>query len=113
MRTEAERQAVPSRSAGACHPGYAATASYREVAAANGTPAKRSCPRASPRHLIEAFVRGLAEIFEADSSTIAALTGRERDVLTFVAKGLSNAEIGDQHYVSPAAVKTHVARILK
>jgi DNA-binding NarL/FixJ family response regulator len=34
-------------------------------------------------------------------------------VLTLVAKGLSNAEIGDQHYVGPAAVKTHVARILK
>ena len=25
-------------------------------------------------------------------------------MLTLVAKGLSNAEIGDQHYVSPAAV---------
>jgi DNA-binding NarL/FixJ family response regulator len=64
------------------------------------------------RHLIEAFVRRPAETFEAESSTIDALTDRERDVLAHVAKGLSNAEIGHQLYVSPATVKTHVARIL-
>jgi DNA-binding NarL/FixJ family response regulator len=64
------------------------------------------------KHLIEAFVRHPAETAEADSFTLKVLTERERDVLALVAKGLSNAEIGSQLYVSPATVKTHVARIL-
>ena len=64
------------------------------------------------KQLIEAFVRRPAEAVEADSPAIGVLTDRERDVLSLVAKGLSNAEIGSQLYVSPATVKTHVARIL-
>ena len=64
------------------------------------------------KHLIEAFVKRHAETVEAESPTIDVLTDRERDVLSLVAKGLSNAEIGSQLYVSRATVKTHVARIL-
>ena len=64
------------------------------------------------KQLIEAFVRRPAEAVEADSPAMGVLTDRERDVLSLVAKGLSNAEIGSQLYVSPATVKTHVARIL-
>jgi len=64
------------------------------------------------KQLIEAFVKGHAETDEADSPTIDVLTDREREVLSLVAKGLSNAEIGSQLYVSPATAKTHVARIL-
>jgi DNA-binding NarL/FixJ family response regulator len=64
------------------------------------------------KQLIEAFVKRHAETVEADSPTIDVLTDREREVLSLVAKGLSNAEIGSQLYVSPATVKTHVARIL-
>jgi DNA-binding NarL/FixJ family response regulator len=64
------------------------------------------------KHLIETFIRRPSETIEAQSSAMDVLTDRERDVLALVARGLSNAEIGSELYVSPATVKTHVARIL-
>jgi DNA-binding NarL/FixJ family response regulator len=40
------------------------------------------------------------------------LTPREREVMTLVATGLSNAEIAERWIISPATVKTHVSRAL-
>jgi DNA-binding NarL/FixJ family response regulator len=43
---------------------------------------------------------------------LAALTSREREVLTQVAAGLSNDEIAAALYLSPLTVKTHVSRMM-
>lgn len=43
---------------------------------------------------------------------LAALTEREHEVAVAVARGLSNAEIGQELYLGLPTVKTHVSRIL-
>jgi DNA-binding NarL/FixJ family response regulator len=63
------------------------------------------------RHLIEEFVKRPRPA-PAAPRALAALTEREVEVLALVARGLSNAEIAQRLYVSPATAKTHVARLL-
>ena len=41
------------------------------------------------------------------------LTERERDVFRLVARGLTNAEIGRELYISDTTVKTHITHILQ
>ncbi|GAA3445495.1 response regulator [Planomonospora venezuelensis] len=43
---------------------------------------------------------------------LAELTPRELEVLRFLARGLTNAEIARELFVGEATVKTHVARVL-
>ncbi len=44
---------------------------------------------------------------------IDELTEREQEILRLIADGLSNAEIGQQLYISDTTVKTHVTHILQ
>ena len=43
---------------------------------------------------------------------MSVLTGREREVVALVGRGLSNDEIADTLYLSPLTVKTHVSRAM-
>jgi DNA-binding NarL/FixJ family response regulator len=63
------------------------------------------------RRLVERFARpGPSVSLPADGE--ASLTARESEVLGFVARGMSNAELAAALFVSEATIKTHVAAIL-
>jgi DNA-binding NarL/FixJ family response regulator len=64
------------------------------------------------RRLIEEFVRRPPAEARLPPRELDALTPREAEIMQLVARGLSNAEIAAQAFVSEPTVKTHVARIL-
>jgi DNA-binding NarL/FixJ family response regulator len=63
------------------------------------------------RRLIEEFVRS-APAKTSASASIGELTARELEVLQALARGLSNAEIAQELFVSETTVKTHVGHVL-
>jgi DNA-binding NarL/FixJ family response regulator len=64
------------------------------------------------RRVIEEFVSRPLSSAPATPSEVAQLTARELEVFKLVARGLSNAEIAKELFVSDTTVKTHVAHIL-
>jgi DNA-binding NarL/FixJ family response regulator len=55
---------------------------------------------------------GLHHCSPRQPTTLTELTGREREVLTLIGLGLSNAEIAGRLYVSMSTTKTHIGRLL-
>jgi DNA-binding NarL/FixJ family response regulator len=64
------------------------------------------------RRLIERFIGGGPEPSQPSAAVFDVLTGREREVLMLIARGLANAEIAQRLFLSEGTVKTHVSRVL-
>lgn len=65
------------------------------------------------RRLVETFVASRpASMAATRTAGLSQLTDREREILVLVARGLTNDEIGSSLFISPATVKTHLARIM-
>jgi DNA-binding NarL/FixJ family response regulator len=62
------------------------------------------------RRLIDQFAQRQAAT-RSDAGALEGLTEREREVLTLLARGLSNAEIAELLVLSEGTVKTHVKHI--
>jgi DNA-binding NarL/FixJ family response regulator/class 3 adenylate cyclase len=65
------------------------------------------------KRVIEEFVRRPPEAARTPPPEVGELTERELEVLKQIARGLSNAEIAQELYVSETTVKTHVAHVLQ
>ena len=62
------------------------------------------------RRLIEEYASRAKE--PGPSPQLALLTDREREVMALVGAGLSNEEIAERLFMSPATAKTHVSRTM-
>jgi DNA-binding NarL/FixJ family response regulator len=64
------------------------------------------------RRLLDRFATRLPSVNETTPAALDQLTEREVEVLRLVARGLSNAEIAKELFVSETTVKTHVGHVL-
>jgi DNA-binding NarL/FixJ family response regulator len=65
------------------------------------------------RRLLERFAAGLPGGDERAPVELSSLTDRELEILTLLASGLSNAELGARLYLSEPTIKTHLSSIFR
>jgi len=65
------------------------------------------------RRLLERFAATLPRGDEPAPPALSSLTEREREILTLLASGLSNAELGARLYLSEPTIKTHLSSIFR
>ena len=64
------------------------------------------------RRMIDSFLRQPRTRDHAAQQRLERLTPREQQTLALLARGLTNAEIASEMFVSETTVKTHVGRVL-
>lgn len=67
------------------------------------------------RYDLAAIVSGLVRLRSEDAqeaSKVATLTRREREIISCIAEGLRNRQVGERLFISEATVRNHVSSIL-
>ncbi|WP_447038775.1 response regulator [Streptomyces sp. DSM 118878] len=84
----------------------------RTVAAGNAVVAPSLTRRLLDTYAAHLPVAGALPADPADHPRLTSLTDREREILTVIGQGWTNAEIASRLHLAESTVKTHVGRIL-